>query len=139
MNINWIAISALVSIYIGFAAILGAWIFQSIKKNNFRYQMIPLFAVSAIFVLSIWAIPSTSIFKVFLFIASLISLLITAFRLDQITFHKDWAWLYTSFSMGLVMIWSITQRQAVLAFSMSFLATLACLFALAKGKQAIIN
>ncbi len=138
MQINWISFSALLSIYFGFAALLGIWIFHAKKNGNLRFQAIPLIIAALMIVLSIWVIPYNIAFKLFLLITCLVAMSITAFRLNQFSFHPDWAWLYSAFSMGLIMIWSITQGQAVLAFSMSFLAAIACLFALARGRQALL-
>ena len=135
MQTYWISTFALSLIHIGLSALFGAWIHGA--KKHTPLKMIGAFSITAeiLLIASIWATPLGTLSKILLFIISSLILLIVSLRFDDLSLQKDWMWLYAAFTMGLILIWSINQGQAILAFSMSLLASLACLLALIRGKQ----
>lgn len=135
MSSYWLSTSALFFVHMGFAILFGAWINQARKKSPSRFLAAPISLGGMLLALAIWAIPIGTLGKAFLLLTSSLTLLITAFRLDYFHVNRDWMWLYAAFTMGLILIWSIGQGQAILAFSMSLLAAIASALALMRGKQ----
>jgi hypothetical protein len=129
MMANWISVPALFSVHLGFAALYGAMIHRIRDRHDLRVHGITLIIGGLLLMAAIWVVPISSSVKLSIALFSTVAAAITAFRFEQISIHRDWAWLYIALSMGLILLWSISQGQAILAVSMSVAAGFASILA----------
>ena len=135
MIANWISVPALFSVHIGFAALFGAQFHRIRAGRDFRIHAIPLLAGVLLLMAAIWAVPLSTAAKFSLALASTLAAAITAFRFERISIYKDWAWTYAALSMGLILLWSITQGQALVAVTMSMAAAVALALVLVRVRK----
>lgn len=131
--------TALFSVHLGFSALFGYWLNRAMNTSSWRYQSLPMLIFAILLVAANWTAPLGLAGKVLLALLSTTTVLTAVFRYDALRIHPDWVWLYTAFSMAAILLWSILQSQALLAISMSLLAFGACILALQRGSQSLID
>lgn len=135
MQTYWVATLALFFIHVGFSFLLGVGFHRARNHNPLNIQITLAIAIGFLMIISIWALPLSTLSMIALFILSSLVLFISSFRFDRLGLQQDWMWLYIALTMGLILLWSINQSQVILAFSMSLLASVACLLALLRSKH----
>lgn len=133
MHANGLSIAALLSVHLGFAAVLGVLTRLNLSRSAGRRGVVSLVAAGLLFAAANMALPFAGSLKLAIGILSVICGGLVYWQFERLRAHLDWAWLYAGAAMGLILAWSIAQTQPLPAFFMSLAAGLAAILALRRG------
>ena len=132
-NSNWIFLLAITAVHLGFAALLGNLIQQTRTPKEPSKRKIALFTASACFIAASLSLPLSPGSRGIIWLASAIVMALFGWPVSLVRIHSRWAWHYAGFAMTLILLWSLTQAQPLLSFSLGLSAAAAALLSLRRG------
>lgn len=129
MATDLIALTALLVMYFGFAALLGALMTRALTLAHGAILGIASF----LYLLATVTLPMALTTKIIVLAVSLVLFALAAARTPRFLFQPEIGWLYAAFAMGLVLLWTVTQGWQVPLLSLGAAAALAAILAWRRG------
>lgn len=119
---------ALLAIQLGFAGGLGAWLYRLRTLPTYPVQVVGLVAGFLIYLPASIALPFSFGWQVFIWslgTTCLIAFTIRPVSLPAWIWRPDFAWKYTGITMGMILLWSLSQPTTAPGLLLGSLAALA--------------